>query len=110
MEFKTNYPIVMVHGMLGYGKDELMDVLIPYWGMLTGSLPMYLEDQGFSEVYAPSVGKYSSAWDRACELYAQLMGGTVDYGVAHAKKYGHKRFGRTYDKPLFEGFGPDKKV
>ncbi len=109
MEFKTNYPYVLVHGMLGYGKDELADLFVPYWGMLAGSTPAFLREQGF-EVYAPSVGKYASAWDRACELYAQLMGGTVDYGAAHAKKYGHKRYGRTYDKPLFEGFGPDKKV
>ena len=109
MEFKTNYPFVLVHGMLGFGKDEFMNLVCPYWGMLSGSLPAYLTDQGF-EVYDPSVGKYSSAWDRACELYAQLMGGTVDYGVAHSEKYGHKRYGRTYEKPLFNGFGPEKKV
>ncbi|MDO4832255.1 MAG: lipase [Clostridia bacterium] len=109
MEFKTNYPFVLVHGMLGFGKDEFMNLVCPYWGMLSGSLPAYLTDQGF-EVYDPSVGKYSSAWDRACELYAQLMGGTVDYGVAHSEKYGHKRYGRTYEKPLFDGFGPEKKV
>lgn len=109
MEFKTNYPYVLVHGMLGYGTDEVVDLLCPYWGMLSGSLSAYLNEQGF-EVYTPSIGKYSSAWDRACELYAQLVGGTVDYGVAHSKKYGHKRFGRTYDKPLFENWGSEKKV
>lgn len=109
METVTNYPYVLVHGMLGFGKDELVNKIAPYWGMLSGGLVPYLNDQGF-EVYDPSVGKYSSAWDRACELYAQLVGGTVDYGVAHAKKYGHNRFGRTYDKPLFEGWGEDKKV
>ena len=109
MKMNTNYPFVLVHGMLGYGKDEVMNKYVPYWGMLSGNLPQYLNEQGF-EVYDPSVGKYSSAWDRACELYAQLVGGTVDYGVAHSKKYGHNRFGRTYNKPLFEGFGPDKKV
>lgn len=109
MNIETNYPFVLVHGMLGFGKDELMENYVPYWGMLSGSMKAYMEDQGY-EVYCPSVGKYSSAWDRACELYAQLVGGTVDYGVAHSKKYGHARFGRTYKKPLFEGFGPEKKV
>ena len=109
MKTETNYPIILVHGMLGFGKDELVNKIAPYWGMLSGGLVPYLTDQGF-EVYDPSVGKYSSAWDRACELYAQLVGGTVDYGVAHSKKYGHKRFGRTYDKPLFQGWGPDKKI
>ena len=110
MKFETNYPFILVHGMLGFGQDEVMDKYVPYWGMLSGGVAPYLKTLGIKEVYNPSVGKYSSAWDRACELYAQLVGGTVDYVEAHSKKYGHKRFGRTYSKPLFEGFGPDKKV
>ena len=44
---------------------------------------------------APSMGPFTSAWDRACEVYAQLVGGTVDYGKAHSEKYGHERYGRT---------------
>ena len=44
MEFKTNYPFVLVHGMLGYGKDELMDKYIPYWGMLSCRLETYLKE------------------------------------------------------------------
>lgn len=109
MKLETNYPFVLVHGMLGFGQDELMDRFVPYWGMLSCNLYAYLRDQGY-EVYSPSVGKYSSAWDRACELYAQLVGGKVDYGKAHSEKYGHARYGRTYPKPLFNGFGPDKKI
>ena len=110
MKFETNYPFVLVHGMMGFGQDELLNKLVPYWGMLSGALEPCLKALGIKEIYNPSVGKYSSAWDRACELYAQLVGGTVDYGEAHSKKYGHSRYGRTYKKPLFEGFGPDKKV
>ena len=53
----------------------------------------------------PSVGPISSAWDRACELYAQLTGTTVDYGEAHSKEHNHARYGRTYSTPLFEGWG-----
>ncbi|MCQ2488265.1 MAG: hypothetical protein MJ143_03185 [Clostridia bacterium] len=109
MKMVTNYPYVLVHGMLGYGQEDFVNKIAPYYGMLSGNLRQYLTDQGF-EVYDPSIGKLSSAWDRACELYAQLIGGTVDYGIAHSQKYGHKRFGRTYDKPLFEGWGSDKKV
>ena len=110
MKFKTNYPYVVVHGMLGFGKGVMLnDILLPYWGMLAGDLMTYLKGEGF-ETYNPGVGPVSSAWDRACELYAQLMGGTVDYGKSHSEKYGHKRFGRTYDKPLFEGWGSEKKV
>ena len=44
---------------------------------------------------------YGSAWDRACELYAQLYGERVDYGCRHSERYGHERFGRDYsDCPL----------
>lgn len=103
----TNYPFVFVHGMYGYGEDEKLNDFLPYFGMFTGSLTDYLNSQGF-ECYAPSVGPLSSAWDRACELYAQLFGGTVDYGVAHSKEHGHSRFGRTYEKPLVEKLGKRK--
>jgi len=51
----------------------------------------------------------SSTWDRACELYAQLTGGRVDYGAAHSAKYGHARYGRTY-QPLFEGWSEERPV
>jgi len=51
----------------------------------------------------------SSTWDRACELYAQLTGGRVDYGVAHSRERGHERYGRTY-KPLFEGWSEERPV
>lgn len=100
----TNYPFVFVHGMYGYGDSVWLSKLLPYWGMYTGSLVKYLNSQNF-ECYAPSVGPLSSAWDRACELYAQLFGGTVDYGVAHSKEHGHNRFGRTYEKPLVSDIG-----
>jgi triacylglycerol lipase len=29
-----------------------------------------------------------------------MKGGCIDYGAAHAKKHGHERFGRCYEKPL----------
>lgn len=101
---KTNYPFVFVHGMYGFGDDVKLSNYISYWGMYTGSLTKYLNEHGF-ECYAPSVGPISSAWDRACELYAQLFGGTVDYGVAHSNEHNHHRFGRTYDTPLIKDIG-----
>ena len=69
----------------------------------------YMTSKGY-ESYAASVGPLSSAWDRACELYAQLTGTTVDYGAAHAAEYGHARYGATYDKPLFAGWSASKKI
>lgn len=102
-------PVVFVHGLMGWGQRAGINAVLPYWGMTTGSLPDYLATQGY-ETYAASVGPLSSAWDRACELYAQLTGTTVDYGAAHAAEYGHARYGVTYDKPLFEGWSADKKI
>ncbi len=109
MKFESNYPYVLIHGMFGFGQGEILNDFLPYWGMLTGDLTTYLNGEGF-ETYNPGVSPISSAWDRACEIYAQLVGGTVDYGKAHSEKYGHKRYGRTYPNPLFEGWGKEKKV
>ena len=66
-----------------------------------------IEAAGY-ECYSASVGPLSSNWDRACELYAQLMGTTVDYGAAHAAKHNHSRYGRTYKKPLGEEIPGEK--
>ena len=109
METKNQYPMIFVHGMFGWGADEGIDRKLPYWGATTGNLMEFLEESGY-ECYSVSVGPLSSAWDRACEIYARLMGTTVDYGKAHAEKFGHRRYGRTYDKPLFEGFSTEKKI
>jgi len=106
---KLSYPIVFVHGMFGWGQNEGINKKVPYWGATSGSITDYLSDSGI-ECYAASVGPMSSAWDQACELYAQLTGTRVDYGEAHSKKFGHKRYGRTYSRPLFEGWGNDKKL
>lgn len=89
----NDYPIVMVHGLFGWGNDELYGE--NYWGGKS-SLREMLTKEGYT-VYTPTIGPISSNWDRACELYAYLVGGTVDYGEAHAKRYGHARYGRTYE-------------
>lgn len=102
-------PVVFVHGLLGWGERDNIDAIMPYWGMTTGSITDYLGSKGY-ECYAASVGPLSSAWDRACELYAQLTGTTVDYGAKHSEEYGHARYGVTYDKPLFEGWGSTRAV
>lgn len=101
---ENDYPIVLCHGCMGWGRDEAFGRLAfntkYYWG---GNIDFQekLNDEGFT-TYTAAVGPLSSNWDRACELYAQIMGGTVDYGEAHAKRHGHDRFGRTYD-----GFVPN---
>ena len=91
----VRYPYVLVHGMAGWGESSPLNRSSHYWGGDTGDLAAYLRGEGY-EVYVPTVGPLSSAWDRACELYAALTGTRVDYGAAHAAAHNHERFGRTY--------------
>ena len=95
-ERQNDYPIVLVHGLAGF--DDLAG--IPYWGT-AANVPKDLKSKGYDN-YVAAVGPFSSNWDRACELYAQIVGGTVDYGQAHSEKHGHERYGRTYP-----GFYPE---
>ena len=106
---EDDYPFVFVHGLMGWGDRSMLDPIMPYWGLTTGNLMKYLNSKGY-ESYAAQVGPLSGAWDRACELYAQLTGTTVDYGAAHSAAKGHERYGITYDKPLFEGWSAQKKI
>jgi triacylglycerol lipase len=89
----NEYPIVLVNGFAGWGREELLGYR--YWGGLV-DLEEKLNDNGY-ETYTATVGPYSSNWDRACELYAYIKGGTVDYGEAHSKRHGHERYGRDFD-------------
>ena len=96
----SKYPTILIHGFLGWGPKDNIDAIVPYFGMTSGSLVNYLNGEGYN-VYAASTGPFSSAWDRACELYAQLTGTRTDYGIAHSQKYGHDRYGEDYTgKPL----------
>ena len=103
------YPVVFVHGMFGWGEDVAIDKVITYWGITCGSITKYLRSKNI-ECYSVSVGPTSSAWDQACELYAQLTGTTVDYGKVHSEKHNHKQFGRQFTKSAFDGWSEDKKV
>jgi triacylglycerol lipase len=88
----NDHPIVLVHGFLGFaGKGPAG---FNYWGGRMDLLEE-LRSRGYPAV-AVQVGPVSSNWDRACELFAELRGGRVDYGVAHSRAAGHQRFGRSY--------------
>lgn len=97
----TRQVYVMIHGLGGWGDGSGMNNIKKYWGSTTGDLAEYLTQQGY-EVYTPSVGPVSSTWDRCCELYAVLFGGTVDYGKAHSEEHNHERYGRTYTDPMIK--------
>ena len=78
--------------------------------MFGGDLLKYLSEQGY-DCYAASVDPKGSAWDRACELYAQLTGTVVDYGVEHSTRCNHERFGEDYtDRALIDGWSSENKI
>lgn len=106
----TNYRYVFVHGLCGWGHYDKRNKSMPYWGMRGGSLMDYLRHQGF-DCYDASVAPKGSAWDRACELYAQLTGSVVDYGKAHSEKYHHERFGKDFSsEPLIPDWNAENKI
>lgn len=107
---KTNYTYVFCHGLRGWGSYDLQNTVMPYWGMFGGSLIKYLNARGFHCV-AASVAPEGSAWDRACELYAQLTGTRVDYGKEHSERCRHERYGKDYSrKPLLKDWSAENKI
>lgn len=101
---------IFVHGLSGWGSYDKAYRWMPYWGMLGGDLLRYLRKHGYS-CYAASVSPEGSAWDRACELYAQLAGTVVDYGKAHSERCGHARFGRDFSqKPLIPNWKDGERI
>ncbi|WP_291425481.1 triacylglycerol lipase [Deinococcus sp.] len=94
----TSVPIVLIHGFVGFGRNELGGV-IKYWGGIY-DVQEDLRSKGYN-VFTAAVGPISSNWDRAAELYAQIKGGCVDYGAARAAQYGHDRFDTAKCYPGF---------
>lgn len=109
-EFKTNYKYIFVHGLSGWGSYDKQNKVLPYWGMRNGDLMKYLDSLGF-DCYSASVSPDGSAWDRACELYAQLTGSVTDYGAEHSKRCKHERFGEDFsEKPLIDKWDAENKI
>ncbi len=86
----NKHPFVLIHGY-----NNMTETFKPAREILTAA--------GY-ECYSPHVGPYTGLWDRSCELYAMLKGGTVDYGAAHAKRCNHDRYGKTYEG-IFKHWG-----
>ncbi|MBQ5947523.1 triacylglycerol lipase [Massilia sp. ST3] len=84
----NNYPVILVHGVLGFGPDEFQHSGFNYWGGYGDIARRMQVYHGPRNVFVAAVGPISSNWDRAAELYAQIKGGCVDYGAAHVRKHG----------------------
>jgi triacylglycerol lipase len=84
----NNYPVILVHGFLGFGPDTFEHSGFNYWGGY-GDIASHMQVyRGPRTVFAAVVGPVNSNWDRAVDLYAQIKGGCVDYGAAHVRRYG----------------------
>ena len=77
-------PIVLIHGFLGWGREEISDTY--YWGG-QHDIEQYLRNKGY-RVITVSIGPISSSYDCAIETFYQVKGGQVDYGQEHSTKYG----------------------
>ncbi len=109
-EKKSDLKFIFVHGLSGWGSYDTLDHFFPYWGLSGGSVIKYLNRNGYDS-YAASVAPSGSAWDRACELYAQLAGTVVDYGKEHSERCNHPRFGTDFSgKPLIDDLEHSKLV
>lgn len=95
---RNAHPMVLVGGFTVWGRNELLG--FNYWGG-TRDIQEDLRARGHA-VLTAAPGPFASNWDRACEVFAMLRGGQVDYGKAHASAHGHARLGRTYAAQLPE--------
>ena len=93
---KSSYPVILVPGVLGYGDDVKLSKVMPYFGTMSASAAKTIRSLDIpclTATFTPAAG----IWERTCELYAQIAGGTVDYGAAYSKRNGIPRYGKTYD-------------
>ncbi|RMX66438.1 hypothetical protein DD238_005102 [Peronospora effusa] len=101
----TKYPIVLLHGVFGYGRIK------PFWNLWSPYWPEEALDQlNTNKNLIVELGALSSDHDRACEVFYQLYGGQVDYGEVHSHKAGHAQFGTTYKYPLHSPWSASNPV
>ncbi len=106
---KNEHTLVFVGGFLCWANPVLG---FNYWGGKFDVIQDLNDTYPHTKAVEVFPGPISSNWDRACEVYAKLTGTKVDYGEAHAAKFGHDRFGRDYsaDGPLVKGWDTTTKV
>ncbi|MBB4833729.1 triacylglycerol lipase [Staphylococcus hominis] len=107
-QYKNQDPIILVHGFNGFTDDINPSVLSHYWGGDKLNIRQELGQNGYN-AYEASISAFGSNYDRAVELYYYIKGGTVDYGAAHAERYGHERYGKTYEG-VYKDWQPGQKV
>ena len=96
--------------MSGWGETSSLSKVLPYWGFARFDIAAILNARGY-ETHAASVSPLGSAWDRTCELYAQLTGTRTDYGAEHSARCKHARYGEDYTgKAILSSFSSKDKI
>jgi hypothetical protein len=98
LRFPMPTTIVLIPGFLT-PKSSFFD----YWGSAFDVSPA-------TQVVAVSPSGVASLHDRACEIFAELTGTTVDYGAKHAKEHGHSQYGRVYNRALLPTWSESNPV
>ena len=65
------------------------------------------ENINLISVYPSPTG---SLHDRACQVFYELYGGTVDYGKEHSDFHNHERFGRKFEKGKLSMWDEDNPI
>ncbi|UXR69466.1 MULTISPECIES: YSIRK-type signal peptide-containing protein [unclassified Staphylococcus] len=104
---QNQHPFVFVHGFMGLVGDVAPKGM-NYWGGTKANLQEYLRNKGY-ETYEASVSALASNHERIVDLYHYIVGGRADYGAAHAEKYGHERYGKTY-KGILPNWQPGQPI
>ena len=96
MTEQSKFPVILIPGIFGYGEEnQLVNKVFPYFGMTSASAARVIAEVG-NPVHTASFRPLSGVWERACELYAQIKGGKVDYGKAYAEKHHISQYGEIY--------------
>lgn len=103
----NQHPFVFVHGFMGMVGDVAPKGM-NYWGGTKANLQAYIRNKGY-EMYEASVSAIASNHERVVDLYHYIVGGRADYGAAHAEKYGHERYGKTYNG-IYPDWQPGKPI
>lgn len=74
-------PIVFIHGLFGWGNVK------PFFNLGPSYWPECIFKMNFDTILV-QVGIVSSDYDRSCEVFYQLKGGRVDYGLEHSNSSG----------------------
>ncbi len=85
----NNHPVVLVHGFLGFGPEQFTRSGFKYWGGFGDIAGHMRQHHGTHNVIVTSVSSISSSWDRSAELFYQIKGGCVDYGIIHSRRFEH---------------------